>query len=55
MAENMQDLVIVGTGLAGTVTLVQELLKIAAEPSITPDNPVKITLLERNEAQKFGG
>lgn len=55
MAEDMQDLVIVGTGLAGTVTLVQELLKIAAEPSITPDNPVKITLLERNEAQKFGG
>jgi uncharacterized NAD(P)/FAD-binding protein YdhS len=55
MAENKQDLVIVGTGLAGTVTLVQELLKIAAEPAITPDNPVKITLLERNEAQKFGG
>lgn len=55
MAEDRQDLVIVGTGLAGTVTLVQELLKIAAEPAITPDNPVKITLLERNEAQKFGG
>lgn len=51
----LQDLVIVGTGLAGTVTLVQELLKIAAEPSVTPDNPVKITLVERNEAQKFGG
>ena len=55
MAEKKQDLVIVGSGLAGTVTLVQELLKIAAEPTITPDNPVKITLLERNEAQKFGG
>jgi uncharacterized NAD(P)/FAD-binding protein YdhS len=54
-AEKMQDLVIVGTGLAGTVTLVQELLKIAAEPSITAENPVTIMLVERNEAQKFGG
>jgi uncharacterized NAD(P)/FAD-binding protein YdhS len=53
--ETLQDLVIVGTGLAGTVTLVQELLKIAAERTVTPDNPMKITLVERNEAQKFGG
>jgi uncharacterized NAD(P)/FAD-binding protein YdhS len=53
--DKIQDLVIVGTGLAGTITFVQELLKIAAEPSITAANPVKITLLERNEAQKFGG
>lgn len=54
-ANDRADLVIVGTGLAGTVTLVQELLKIANEPSITAQSPVKITLLERYPQQKFGG
>lgn len=53
--EKRPDLVIVGTGLAGTVTLVQELLKIANEPRITADAPVNITLLERHPQQKFGG
>lgn len=54
-ADQRHDLVIVGSGLAGTVTLVQELLRIAADKNITPDRPVDIAILERYPQQKFGG
>ncbi|TAL29518.1 MAG: hypothetical protein EPN97_13235 [Alphaproteobacteria bacterium] len=54
-ADQRHDLVIVGSGLAGTVTLVQELLRISADKNITPDKPVDIAILERYPQQKFGG
>lgn len=55
MSVKSNDLVIVGSGLAGTITLVQELIKIAEEPSITARSPVKITILERYPTQQFAG
>lgn len=55
--ENTNDLplVIVGSGLAGTTTLIHELLKIADDPSITSERPVPITLVERFPKQLHGG
>lgn len=49
------DLLIVGSGLAGTTTLVHELLKIAGDPRITADSPVKIMMVERYPQQQYGG
>ncbi|HEU5046819.1 MAG TPA: FAD/NAD(P)-binding protein [Rickettsiales bacterium] len=54
MADNY-DIAIVGSGLAGTATLVHELLKIADDPRATADAPVNIAMIERYPQQKFGG
>jgi uncharacterized NAD(P)/FAD-binding protein YdhS len=48
-------IVIVGGGLAGTVMLVHTLVKIANDQTITPENPVSISLIERYAEQLHGG
>ena len=48
-------IVIVGGGLAGTVMLVHTLVKIANDPSITPENPVSLSMVERHAEQLHGG
>ncbi|HYD18042.1 MAG TPA: FAD/NAD(P)-binding protein [Patescibacteria group bacterium] len=56
MSEQQNDpIVIVGGGLAGTTFLVHTLVKIANDPTITPANPVNISLIERYSEQLHGG
>lgn len=50
-----QPLVIVGGGFAGTTTLLHWLLRAAEDPAVTADNPLRITMLERNPQQMHGG
>lgn len=52
---NNPPIVIVGGGLAGTVMLVHTLVKIANDQTITPENPVSISLIERYAEQLHGG
>jgi uncharacterized NAD(P)/FAD-binding protein YdhS len=49
------DLVIVGGGLAGTVTLIHELIRIADDPEIGTQFPARIMMIERYASQLDSG